>query len=261
VLPSRDLEVNKVRQFDLPCMPYGVDIDEAGQIAVCGRDDKVHIYKKDGTELSQITPGGRVCDVATTRDKLYITQWCHSQGKLYIYSKGGVLIKSVTVGYEGHAGVAINKTHIYITSSYEDRVYRLDLGEGTDKTVFIDQGLSYPHFVSCTDSKVAVSSYNSHQVSVHDIEGRLQFIYGGLGTGPGQLKYPWGVALDRWDQLLIADNDNKRISIVSPQGQHLRDIRLDQEGLSYPRGLAITRDGQVLVGCNKKLAIFQYLKI
>jgi 6-phosphogluconolactonase (cycloisomerase 2 family) len=63
--------------------------------------------------------------------------------------------------------------------------------------------------------------------------------------------------------MLVSDSNNRRVSIVSPQGQHLGDIKLDQEGLECPKGLELNHEGQLVVACGgwdktKAVIIYKY---
>eukprot|EP00918_Siedleckia_nematoides_P040101 GHVU01087089.1.p1 GENE.GHVU01087089.1~~GHVU01087089.1.p1 ORF type:complete len:156 (+),score=1.41 GHVU01087089.1:530-997(+) len=152
--------------------------------------------------------------------------------------------------------------YIYITSSRDNTVYRLDR-DGRNKRTFNNQGLKSPQYIAASSNSVAVSSCGSDQVSVYDSAGRQLYVYGGFGSGPGQLNGPRGVVLDKWGKLLVEDYWNNRVCIVSPHGQHEGGIKLDKEGLNFPCGVALTKDGQLIVTCGwysttKAVAIYQY---
>ena len=264
MLPTGKLNIKKVRTFNLPDAPLGIacsPVDDS--IAVCGlHKDKVYIYTGEGQEVSTISPGCAVRDVAATQDSLYITENETENGRVFVYNKNnGKRTNTITVGYKGHAGIALTDMHMFVTSREENLVYRLNM-QGGDKTVFIkgrDLGLSKPWNIATNGHRVAVSFFDSHKVAVFDMKGACQFVYGGFGHGPGQLQYPWGVTFDSLGRLLICDCRNHRIIIVSPQGDHVRDFRLDDDGLKFPVGLAVTLSDQMVVTCQNPntLAIYQ----
>jgi DNA-binding beta-propeller fold protein YncE len=264
VVPPSGLQVRKVGRFELSGIPWGAACDAEGSVAVCvGRS--VYFYTKEGRQLAQIQLAGHVWDVAVADNKFYITE-CHTDnGRVFVCNKQGQSITTVKVGYKGRGGVAVSSQHIYVTSSQENVVYRMSLPDCTNKQVFIKNTLfkkylNEPCFVATNDQHIAVSCYKSHQVCVFNLEGKLHFVYGGEGSGPGKLDCPYGVALDQRGRLLVCDYNNDRVSIVSPQGQHLGDIKLDQEGLEYPSGLALNHEGQLVVACSipKAVIIYKY---
>ncbi|XP_013379338.1 tripartite motif-containing protein 3-like [Lingula anatina] len=67
------------------------------------------------------------------------------------------------------------------------------------------------------------------------------------GSGVGQLRLPRGVCTDSYGHIFIADNGNHRIVALSPQGQFTRYIATEEDGLKYPRALAINPAGQLVV--------------
>lgn len=269
-MPSAGLHIVKTHEFDLPCARGGIACDQEGNVAVCGSDNTVYIFTQEGKKLSEIRPGCDIMGVAAKKDRWYITQDVTDNGKLFIYDTKGRHINTVSVGYKGYGGVAVSELHLYITSAKENAVYRLELPDGSNNKVFIKNSwftkyLDNPMYVATNGKSVAVSSNNSHQVSLFDIDGTHLFVYGREGSGPGRLLNPLGVAIDGQGRVHFADWGNNRISILSSQGHHLFDIELGQK--HYPRGLALTDDDKIIVGCGswsesrqRKIIIYQYAK-
>jgi sugar lactone lactonase YvrE len=185
VVPSSGLQVRKVSRFELSHVPFGAACDAEGSVAVCVRGvgrDSVYFYTKEGRQLAHIQPAGSVWDVAVADNKFYITEHSTENGRVFIYNKQGQLITTVKVGYKGvGGGVAVSSKYIYVTSSQENVVYRMSLPDCTNKQVFIQNGwfkkyLNGPHFVATNDQHIAVSCQGSHQVTVFNLEGKLQYV-------------------------------------------------------------------------------------
>ena len=186
-------------------------------------------------------------------------------------------VRTIKVGYKGAGGIAVTDRYMYVTSSDENLVYRMDTPDGSNKQVFVrsSAGLSFPwfivakvfassnadldnpFFIAANESRVAVSCRND-TVVVLDTDSTLQFVYRQNGSRPGRLFEPRGVAFDPYGWILVSDYWNNRISVLSPQGRHIQDIRLDQGGLKRPSGLAMSGSGQVVVICGSPLAIAVY---
>lgn len=72
----------------------------------------------------------------------------------------------------------------------------------------------------------------------------------GTGSRNGLFDRPYGLAIDRWDHLWIADLGNNRIQVLSPAGDFLANFGVLGSGLGQfnePRGIAIDGQGNVYV--------------
>ena len=74
-------------------------------------------------------------------------------------------------------------------------------------------------------------------------EGKFVRIIGGKkGSAPGELQVPHGVAIDPLGRIIVADSDNKRLSIFDKDGKFLKVIAAPSRG-----GVAVTADGTIYV--------------
>ena len=55
-------------------------------------------------------------------------------------------------------------------------------------------------------------------LQVFSNEGQFKFRFGVRGRSPGQLQRPTGVAVDTNGDIIVADYDNRWVSIFSPEG-------------------------------------------
>lgn len=56
-------------------------------------------------------------------------------------------------------------------------------------------------------------------LQVFSNEGQFKFRFGVRGRSPGQLQRPTGVAVDTNGDIIVADYDNRWVSIFSPEGK------------------------------------------
>ena len=68
-----------------------------------------------------------------------------------------------------------------------------------------------------------------------DKDGRFIKSWGGKGTGPGEFQVAHGIDIDAMGQLWVADRENQRIQIFTPDGAYVREI----EYAGLPCDLAI----------------------
>jgi DNA-binding beta-propeller fold protein YncE len=65
--------------------------------------------------------------------------------------------------------------------------------------------------------------YGNARVHKFTPDGRLLLSWGEPGSGPGQFHLPHGVAVDRQGTVYVADRENSRIQLFTPQGKHLAE--------------------------------------
>ena len=74
--------------------------------------------------------------------------------------------------------------------------------------------------------------------------------FGSEGTGPGQLSFPWGVAVNKHGEMAVADKDNHRVQVFNTEGSFLYSFGEKGTGdgqFSFPRGVTYDRDDNLLV--------------
>src|SRR5438309_1945839 len=76
-----------------------------------------------------------------------------------------------------------------------------------------------------TDSqdRVYVFSRGAHPLIGFRRPGRLLFSWGEPGTGPGQFNLPHGIAVARDGRVYVADRENSRIQIFTPDGKYITE--------------------------------------
>jgi len=74
-------------------------------------------------------------------------------------------------------------------------------------------------------------------------DGKFARIIGGKkGSKPGELQLPHGVVVDQQGRIIVADSDNKRLSVFSKDGVFIKTLAAPSRG-----GLVITPDGTLYV--------------
>ena len=67
---------------------------------------------------------------------------------------------------------------------------------------------------------------------------------------------PWGIAIDKNEQLIVAENGNHCITVYDKEGKKVRSLGSEgkKEGqFKFPRGVAVTNDSHILVTDNHRL--------
>jgi len=85
--------------------------------------------------------------------------------------------------------------------------------------------------------------YVNSRVVQFTADGKFVRVIGGKkGSAPGELQIPHGVAIDPQGRIIVADSDNKRLSIFDKEGKFLKVIAAPSRG-----GLVTTPDGTIYV--------------
>lgn len=61
--------------------------------------------------------------------------------------------------------------------------------------------------------------YGNARIHKFSPDGRLQFSWGQPGSGAGQFNVPHGIAIDRHGTVYVADRENSRLQLFSPEGE------------------------------------------
>lgn len=85
--------------------------------------------------------------------------------------------------------------------------------------------------------------YGNARVHKFDPSGKLMFSWGEPGSGPGQFNLPHGIAVDRDDQVYVADRENSRVQIFDSKGKFLTEWT----HVARPMQVFIDRDDNVYI--------------
>ena len=85
--------------------------------------------------------------------------------------------------------------------------------------------------------------------------------FGSEGTGPGQFKRPWGVAVNTHEEMAVSDFFNYRVQVFSTEGRFLFSFGEKGTGhgqFHHPAGVTYDRDDNLLVVDNNNHRIQQF---
>jgi DNA-binding beta-propeller fold protein YncE len=85
--------------------------------------------------------------------------------------------------------------------------------------------------------------YGNARVHKFSADGRLLVSWGAPGGGPGEFRIPHGIAVDREGVVYVADRENSRLQLFSPDGKFLAQWT----DVARPCEVAIDGEGRVLV--------------
>ena len=252
--------------------PYGVAVDEKGQVVVAEFDgDRVSIFSASGEKIRTFEVWGqftRPRGVAIDYDGNLLVCDCDRLQKFSpqgdsLMSVGTLGSKPLQFNYATDISINPKNKRIYVCDFNNHRVQILN----TDFSCFGSLGSGNgqcqcpcgvtTHRSGCV---YVVDSHNSC-VKVFTEEGQFLRKFGKKGEGDGELSSPRNVAIDSDDTVYVTEAGNHRVSMFTCQGQFLGSFGSHGTApgqFDVPRGIAVDRDGLVYVSdhYNNRVQIF-----
>lgn len=85
--------------------------------------------------------------------------------------------------------------------------------------------------------------YGNARIHKFSSDGRLIFSWGEPGSGPGQFQVPHGIAVDPQGTVYVADRENSRLQLFTPEGEYLSEWT----DVARPSQVFIDENGDVYV--------------
>lgn len=225
------------RQWTMP--DYSVGRPEGIVMLLDGRtvvaDTHYHrlvYFNADGTFQKSVGregtgPGEFIYPVGITRDEqenLYVCEYGGNDRVQKFAREGEFLLQFGAFGtgeaeFQRPSGIAWHGGRVYIADAMNNRV--LVYGDAGAFAGVLgapgDLGLQFPYDVKAgRDGALYIIEYAAGRVSKVGRDGRLLGRYGRTGTGHGEFKTPWGIAVDSKLRVRVADTGNRRIVELTP---------------------------------------------
>ena len=207
--------------------PSGVSVDGAGNI---------YVVDTGLEQVVRIAPAGSVQPIAPNLLTGPVTAVADALGNVYIADAGAGNIRAVNAAgavstlvenLAGPHGLALDGAgHLFFTEQDAARVQRLDLVAGSlsqlaPGTWSIPRGIAVD-----AEGEVFVADTGLQQIIRVDASGKATVIAGTGGPGfsgdggaadSAQLNFPWDVAIGPGGVLYVADLENDRVRLLTPQ--------------------------------------------
>jgi DNA-binding beta-propeller fold protein YncE len=244
-------------------------VSEAAPGLVVGTGDfSYDVVRPFGT----LPPGmtfGVISHVAVdSRDRVYFYQ--RKDPPILVFDSEGNLLDAWGEGRLRDAhGIYIGPDdHVYVCNRDEHEVIRLTPA-GKVSLVLGQRGrpawqapFNHPADVAISRSGdiYVADGYGNSAVHRFSAEGKHLGSWGAPGAGRGQFTTPHGIWVDAQDRVFVADRENNRVQILSPEGDysgewgdlyHPMDIYIDRGNIVYvtdqiPRMTVYAPDGRML---------------
>jgi tripartite motif-containing protein 71 len=94
---------------------------------------------------------------------------------------------------------------------------------------------------------ILVADSGNHRVQAFDSLGNFVAEFGSFGTGDGQFNTPQGLAVDASGRVLVADQGNSRLVVLSFDGTEFGYLDSFAAGFNTPTGVAVDAQGNIAV--------------
>lgn len=207
----------------------GVAVDSQDRVYLITRGKaRVFVYKRDG---SFVTTWGE--DVFTPQTHGIAVG---PDDSIYTVDDGGHTVRKFTP--EGKPLMVLGTPGAPSDTGYDPKQGLSSITHGGDpfnRPTNLAVGTNGDLYVS--------DGYGNARIHRFSAEGELLQSWGEPGTGPGQFNVPHDIGVAPDGRLLIADRENDRIQIFSPEGEYL-----DQwPHIQRPTGVHVHTDGRVYV--------------
>ena len=275
----------KAKQLPVTCCgkkPWGGfwkspgGIFNPSSLSVCSKNGDVYIAEMDSHRVQVFSSDGDCLftfnermnvprGICVFQNKVFVTQ-CGSHC-INMYELEGKLIKSVGSEGNGEAqfkcpcglDVSDRNENIYVCDNNNHRVliltkelkYHSSLGVGS---------LRYPRDVKVTRDKVFVLDRSDPCMFVYDSDHVLikRLVSRGYGK---QTNNPFCFDVDRNYNIIMSDNGNHCVYVFNQEGEQIHKIGRNGRDVGEfvnPYGIALDREGRIIVVCNKSYNCVQF---
>jgi hypothetical protein len=244
----------------------------------CGWTSDVYLCNREGKTMKTHNVATNVDSIARDMDDNVLFSACDKRSIDQIKTENGVP-PSILTGFTHYPrGFAItpdrgllicfSETLAYhdYQSSHKNKVikYQTD-GDGDGQTEIEIAGagadLMYPLrvAVSKTTGDICVSDCQRKRVTIFYSDGRLKATYDGAESDVKQPFDPRGISYDESGYVFVADNGNHAVHQLDHDGQFLKLLLEDKDGLYGPYSVA-TEEGYIWVGGrDASVKVFRYI--
>lgn len=207
--------------------PSGVSVDAAGNIYVVDTGVKQVVRITPAGTAQLVAPHLLTAPVAAVVDaagNVYLAD--AAAGNISVVDAAGA-VSTLVANLTGPHGLALDGAgHLYFTEQDAARVQRLDLGSGSLRqlapgTWSIPRGITVNAagevFVADTGRQEIVRVDTAGEVTVIAGTGIPGFSGDGGPAESAQLNFPWDVAIGAGGLLYVADLENDRVRLLTPQ--------------------------------------------
>ena len=238
--------------------------DITGTIVTADAENhRLHLFSSDGTLQTQVKLRGMPSSVAFTNCGDLLTLVCGSKNKLCVFSEEGQLLKHISaenLKEPEHLSIASDGRFI-ITDKADNKIKVLS-PDGNDLLLsfFALDCNQYPKCAVYHQEKVYVSYPGAHCIKVFNKTGVYLHDIGCKGSNDGEFDCPHGLAIDKYNQLIVCDRFNQRLQLFTLSGKFLSKLQGEyfDNNKFKPLYACINNDNNLFVATSWEFCIFVF---
>lgn len=222
----------------------------------CYTERKLKVFKADGSQSIEMKNIGRAFDVAyIENDSIAVTTGGHEDSRqiIIIDIKKRKLIRSLNVETENYGVVYRGDNLIYSGNKNDNGLYSINLEDESVTRIMIDKMSSHV-YIATFDEKLFYTDNNTDSVNCCDIQGNIKWTF----SDNSALSFPLGISVDNDGNVFVVGAKTKNVVVISPDGQHHRQVLSKEDGLVNPTVLKYVRSNNKLIVSNCSSSAFIY---
>ena len=243
--------------------PWAIGVNKTtGTIAVLDFDNKrIQMLTSDGNFQREVKFDHVVLSLAFTQSGDVLSCVPNDDNMLSLFTEGGQFIKHIN---DEHL-----KKPFHLSVASDGRIITCDKADNKIKVLSPDgndllQSFSAPDCDSSPWCAVYhqdtffVSYPKANCVKVFNHTGMYVNDIGCTGSAGGQLRFPAGLIIDKFNQLIVCDAGNRRLQLFALDGKFLSEIKGQYFDNSYLFYAAVSNNGHLFVTDNNKNCIYVF---
>jgi len=232
--------------------PLDIAVSEQnGTIAVTDTKNKrIQMFNSDGNFLREIVLNNKPFSLAFTKTGDVLACIPADHNKVSLFTEGGQFIRHINPSYlQNPVHISVGSNGRIITRDLGDKKIKVLSPDGKDLLLsFSAPGCdSNPWCAVYHQDKFFVSYGDAHCVKVFDNAGVYLYDIGNEGSGDGQLCEPIGLAIDKFNHLIVCDGGNERLQFFTLDGKFVTKVEGQFFGGSGLRNIATSSNGYLFV--------------
>ena len=230
------------------CWPSSIATDgNTGNVAVADQN-RVQLFSVQGT-YPQILVAYQLNDptsVAFTKSSELLVIASHT---IFCYNRSYKFIKYViNKKLQKPKYLNIASDGRMMVCEWSDHTVKVLSSDGSQLLLAIrDPNRAIPCNALCHQNMFYISYPKAGNVKLFSKDGVLLYSIGTSESGVRHLSFPAGMAIDRFNNLVVCDRDKARFQLYSLDGKFVNSIEGQLLGLSAPYSVAVSSSGQLFV--------------
>ena len=231
-----------------------------GNIAVLDSCDGIHLYDADGKYLRMFgkrsTSAGSAKRLKNPQSVAFSASGdiiVIDSNNITLCTEEGIFVRHFMKHTNDPRSISVARDGRVIVCDNSDAQVKVLSPNGEDLLQCFGDPYTYgsPSFAVRYRGKYFVSYQKDHCVSVFNGEGTFLYDIGTLGRSKEKLNGPLGLAVDKFNNLIVCDSNASRLQVFTLEGKYVTTIT----GFGSPQFVAVSKDGQLYVVDSEKKCV------